>query len=80
MNSLLSGETQFAEADEILAELLERVQKDQPDMFETTKTQIKNMDTNGKRRFAAVYKRDYQKQKNTLKKDGPKTQRQYKQV
>jgi predicted transcriptional regulator len=69
-----------AETKKILAEILERIQKEQPDMYEPTKKQIDEMSTERKREFAKVYQRDYQNKKSTLKKGGPKTQRQYKQV
>ncbi|MHC4637383.1 MAG: hypothetical protein ACYTBP_12405 [Planctomycetota bacterium] len=68
------------EADEILVEMLERTKRERPEMFESTKTEIDKMDPDQKRGFAAVYKRDYQNKKNAFKKEGPETQRQYKQV
>lgn len=68
------------EVDEILVEMLERIKREQPKIFEQTKEQLDEMNPDGKRRFAAVYKRDYQNKDKSLSKDGPKTQRQYKQV
>lgn len=69
-----------AEIETILNEMLERVERERPELFEPTKKQINEMDPDQKREFAKVYKRDYQNKKSTLKKGGHKTQRQYKQV
>ena len=64
----------ITETNEIFAELLERVLKEQPKMYEQTKKEISNMDDEGKRRFAQVY----EKSPTPLK--TPKTQTQYKQL
>ncbi len=68
------------ETDEILAEMLERIKRERPEMLEPTEEQLDKMNPDQKREFAAVYKRDYRNRKAALNKKGPKTQRQYKQV
>lgn len=68
------------ETEEILDEMLERLELERPEMVEPTKDDINRMDPEGKQRFAAFYKRSYRNQKNALKKDGPKTQKQHKQA
>ncbi len=69
-----------AEADEILTKMMGRIKREQPEMFEPTKKQLDEMPSDGKREFAAIYQRDYQNKDESLSKNGPKTQRQYKQV
>lgn len=62
------------EVEEILSELLKEVEKSNPAKLEQTKKELENMTAEGRRQFAETYK------DTTLKKDGPKTPRQYKKV
>jgi hypothetical protein len=64
----------------ILTEMLDHIKRERPEMFEQTKKQLDEMNPDGKRKFAAIYQRDYQNKDKSLSKDGPKTLRQYKQV
>jgi hypothetical protein len=68
------------EVEETLAEMLDHIKREQPEMFEQTKEKLDEMTLDGKRKFAAIYQRDYQNKDKSLSKDGPKTLRQYKQV
>jgi hypothetical protein len=60
--------------EEILAELLKNVKKENPAMLEETRAKLQNMVPEGRRRLAETYK------STALSKNGPKKPRQYKKV
>jgi hypothetical protein len=69
-----------SETEEIIAEMLKRIEDEKPEMLEKTKSDLEKMDIEGKQRFAAMYKRSYRKQKSAFDPKGPKKPIQYKQA